>query len=303
MDLDLRLASSFVVLVDEQHFGRAAVRLHVTSSALTKRIQRLERQIGAALIERGPGGVYRVTPAGRRFYAAVGPLLTHADAVRSVTRDHANRYTVRIGFPGGSLATLRERVPFAAIAHEVHLNYPEAHFVCREIEFAALNECLPSEAVDVLWTSAPVHHSEVDSFPLQASSGLVGVVPAHHRLAESGAIDVATFCAEPMLYNPNAPHEWMRPFWLADIRPRKEARLVETYQNSHAAVVHEVASGAAVMTTVALARTGLGPGLRSVDLIGAGRMQMHAARRRTDTRGAVQALITAFGRVPRDACP
>jgi DNA-binding transcriptional LysR family regulator len=41
MELDLLLASTFMVLVDEKHFGRAAARLHLTSSALTKRIQRL----------------------------------------------------------------------------------------------------------------------------------------------------------------------------------------------------------------------------------------------------------------------
>jgi DNA-binding transcriptional LysR family regulator len=46
MDLDLSCVASFLVLLDERHYGRAAAKLNLTSSALSKRIQRLERQVG-----------------------------------------------------------------------------------------------------------------------------------------------------------------------------------------------------------------------------------------------------------------
>ncbi|MFC7648577.1 LysR family transcriptional regulator [Streptosporangium lutulentum] len=59
MDLDLGLVADFLVLVKERHYGRAAGRLHLTSSALTKRIHRLERQLGVALVERSPAGCSR----------------------------------------------------------------------------------------------------------------------------------------------------------------------------------------------------------------------------------------------------
>jgi DNA-binding transcriptional LysR family regulator len=303
MELDLLLVSTFLVLVEEQHFGRAAAQLHLTSSALTKRVQRLERQVGAVLVERGPAGVYCMTAAGRRFADAARPLLAHADAVRSAARRPPDRYTVRIGFPAGGLADLAQCIPFAAIARDVRLAYPEARFTCREIPFPALNQCLPDGAVDVLWTNAPVHHVQVDSFPLRVSSELVGVVPALHPLAERCSVEVSEFCAQPILYNPTAPDEWMRPFWLADIRPRREARLVETYRNHYAAVLHELVSGSAVMTTVAMGGPALGPALRPITLVGAARMRMHAACRRGEARGAVHALITAFAAAPADACP
>jgi hypothetical protein len=54
------------------------------------------------------------------------------------------------------------------------------------------------------------------------------------------------------------------------------------------------------MTSVAGAGLALGPGLRAVTLIGAARMGFHAARRRTDRRGAVLGLIEAFEAVPAD---
>ncbi|WP_424532783.1 LysR family transcriptional regulator [Sphaerisporangium viridialbum] len=86
MDLDLGLVADFLVLVEERHYGRAAVRLHLTSSALTKRIQRLEGQLGVALVERGPAGVLAVTSAGRRFAIAAEPLIAQANAARENVR-------------------------------------------------------------------------------------------------------------------------------------------------------------------------------------------------------------------------
>lgn len=82
MDLDLGCVSSFMVLIEERHFGRAAVRLHMTSSALTKRIQRLEHQVGAVMIERGSMGLVSVTAGGLRFAQQAGPLLDQARAAK-----------------------------------------------------------------------------------------------------------------------------------------------------------------------------------------------------------------------------
>ena len=77
------------------------------------------------------------------------------------------------------------------------------------------------------------------------------------------------------------------PFWLADIRPRREARLVETHATDHEHALLGVAGGETVITSVATSGPLLGPRLRAVTLIGAARMGFHAARRRTDRRGAV----------------
>ena len=299
MELDLGLASSFLVLAEEGHYGRAAARLHLTSPALTKRIQRLERQLGVVLLQRGPAGALRVTAAGLRFADAAGPLLAHAEAARQAARQAPSRYTVRIGVPAGGRATLAG-IGLAKIAHDLHRSYPEAHFTCRDIPFPELDECLDDKTVDVLWTSAPVPNATVDSHPLNVDTARVGVVGARHRWAEAGSVDAGVFCDEPMLFNPAVSEEWMGPFWLADLRPRRDARLVETLASDHEHALLGVAGGDTVMTTVASDGAGVGPGLRAVTLIGAPRMGFHAARRRTDRRGAVLALIEAFEAVPAD---
>jgi DNA-binding transcriptional LysR family regulator len=297
MDLDLSLAASFLVLAEEGHYGRAAARLHMTPSALSKRIQRLERQLGVTIIDRGPAGVLRVTTAGRRFADAAGPLLAHAATVRETARTRPDLYTVRIGFPAGTLASL-SALGLDSVIRDVRRSYPEARFVGREIAFTELTRCLPDQYVDVLWTNSSVRHMAVDSHPTQVGTELIGVVPARHRLAEAGSIDVEQYCEEPMLYGPDLPEEWMAPFWLAGLRSKHEARLVEIAAQDHAGVLRKVAGGDAVMTNVATMRPILGPQLRAVTLLGGPRMGFYAARRSDDHRGAVQELLNAFLAVP-----
>jgi DNA-binding transcriptional LysR family regulator len=293
VDFDLGLAASFLVLVQERHYGRAAARLHVTSPALTKRMQRLERQLGVALIERGPAGVLCVTGGGRRFAEAVGPLLDHADAVRAAAVLGPRPYLVRVGIPAGN-GRLLARIGLRAMVRDLRRSFPEATFGYREVPFPALNDCLSAGSVDVLWTSAPVRHPEVESTPLSVGCPLIGVVAAVHPLAEAGSVAVEDFCDEPMLYNPAISAEWMDPFWLADVRPRREARLVEFAATDQRSVFRKVADGDAGIAIPSIVGPLLPPAVRGVTLVGSPTLRFHAARRRNDRRDAVLALMEAF---------
>lgn len=88
MHLDLNCLESFVVLAEEKHFGRAAARLHLTSAALTKRLQRLERDLKVRLVERDSAGVLALTPEGQRLAADAGPLLAHERVTRTRVTGH-----------------------------------------------------------------------------------------------------------------------------------------------------------------------------------------------------------------------
>jgi DNA-binding transcriptional LysR family regulator len=55
-DLDLALVRSFIVVAEEEHFGRAAAALHVTPSSLSRPVSRLQQQVGARLLDRTPRG-------------------------------------------------------------------------------------------------------------------------------------------------------------------------------------------------------------------------------------------------------
>ncbi len=51
-DIETRLFRHFVVLAEEQHFSRAALRLKISPPTLTHQIKKLESQLGTKLVER-----------------------------------------------------------------------------------------------------------------------------------------------------------------------------------------------------------------------------------------------------------
>jgi DNA-binding transcriptional LysR family regulator len=78
--VELRHLRYFIAVGEEEHFGRAAERLHVAQPALTRQIQQLEEEMGYALFERLKRGV-RLTEAGRSFLKKRGdssPILNVA---------------------------------------------------------------------------------------------------------------------------------------------------------------------------------------------------------------------------------
>ena len=95
--VDPRLLQPFVVLADELHFGRASRRLHLTQSALSQQLQRLERQLGVVLVERDSRRV-ALTPAGQVFLGGARDALEIlAGAVREARHAGRGQTTVRIG--------------------------------------------------------------------------------------------------------------------------------------------------------------------------------------------------------------
>ncbi|HTB57467.1 MAG TPA: LysR family transcriptional regulator [Polyangia bacterium] len=80
--MELRHLRYFVAVADEQHVGRAAARLHVSASPLSRQIHELEREVGAPLLERVGRGV-RLSRAGATFAAEARAILAAVDrAVR-----------------------------------------------------------------------------------------------------------------------------------------------------------------------------------------------------------------------------
>ncbi|MGW1869619.1 LysR family transcriptional regulator [Streptomyces mauvecolor] len=99
MDLLLHLRY-FRTVAEEEHFGRAAERLRVAQPSLSQRIQRLERELGVRLLDRGRTGA-ALTPAGRLVLAEADTLLDAADRLRTLVG--------RV--QGGAAGTLRAAVP------------------------------------------------------------------------------------------------------------------------------------------------------------------------------------------------
>jgi len=96
--MELRHLRYFVVVGEEQHFGRAAERLHVAQPALSRQIQDLERELGFALFDRLPRGV-RLNAAGKLFLTDARRILQDVDEakIRAERIAQGKAGTLRIG--------------------------------------------------------------------------------------------------------------------------------------------------------------------------------------------------------------
>jgi DNA-binding transcriptional LysR family regulator len=104
--MELRHLRYFVGVGEEQHFGRAAARLHVAQPALSRQIQDLEREMGFLLFDRLPRGV-RLSAAGKLFLSDARRILQDVD--------HAKRRAERIAL--GKAGTLRIGIAMALSWH------------------------------------------------------------------------------------------------------------------------------------------------------------------------------------------
>lgn len=71
--MDLRHLRCFLVLAEELHFSRAAERLHMEQSPLSRTIKDLEEELGTALFDRNRRGT-RLTISGQIFFTDIRRL-------------------------------------------------------------------------------------------------------------------------------------------------------------------------------------------------------------------------------------
>ena len=79
--MELRQLEYFVAVAEEANFTRAAARVHISQSGVSAQIARLERELGAPLIDRS-SRTATLTPAGAAVLDHAPQAIASADAVR-----------------------------------------------------------------------------------------------------------------------------------------------------------------------------------------------------------------------------
>ncbi|MBR7831832.1 LysR family transcriptional regulator [Actinospica durhamensis] len=104
MDLDLAQVRAFLATADRLHFGQAAEDLSLSQQALSKRIARLEAELGLPLFLRSRQTV-ELTEAGQRFLEPARQLVAAGDRAVAAAR-HVER-PLRIDVWGHLFAPMR----------------------------------------------------------------------------------------------------------------------------------------------------------------------------------------------------
>jgi DNA-binding transcriptional LysR family regulator len=94
---------AFLIALEEGSFNRAALRLRVSQSTLSRQMQVLENEIGGALLERTTAGI-RPTDAGYALAASLPRVLADYDAAIEEARRLARgqRDLIRLGYLGSA---------------------------------------------------------------------------------------------------------------------------------------------------------------------------------------------------------
>jgi len=206
--LDLRKLRYFVAVADTENVGRAAARLHVSPSPLSRQIAALEDHLGTALFTRERKRL-KLTPAGRQLLDDAQALLGQARRLETRVRDAAldRSGSLAIGFVEGAV---HGGVLQAAIKRFVRAD-PSATIELTNLRSREQFEALRTGSIDVGFTySPPMHDVPGCVASLMLDEAFVLAMPVGHRLAKRRfdvhALDGAPFIGLPQAVFGEARH-------------------------------------------------------------------------------------------------
>ena len=170
---------SFLAVAEELNFRRAADRLAVDQSALTRRIQKLEADLGVALFERTTRAV-STTEAGRLLQIRAARLLAEAGDAAEATRSAARGETGRLRIAYMAFAAT-ELMP--AALRSFRETQPGVSVALSYMPTQAQKAALARDEVDLGFLVGPFAHPEFEVATLRAERLCVLGRPDHPLLA------------------------------------------------------------------------------------------------------------------------
>lgn len=190
--MELRQLRLFSAVAEELHFGRAALRLHLSQPALTYQIQRIEKDLGFRLFDRSKRRV-ELTLAGEALFDGARVLLADADQLVETARrvDRGEVGVLRIGCVASVLYSL-----FPGVVRTTREAYPDIQLIVAEKKTGDQIKALQTGRLDVGLIHLPVGGSPgLEVVPLFIERFGIAL-PDDHRLVEQEPISLADLAHE-----------------------------------------------------------------------------------------------------------
>ncbi|MCZ8389561.1 LysR family transcriptional regulator [Achromobacter xylosoxidans] len=192
--MDLRQLRYFVVLANQEHFGKAASVLHVAQPALTRQIRLLEEELGVQLFVRHSRGASPTEEAAFLLERAAF-LLRYAEQLKqdmsALQRNPSG--PIAIGIAPGLAMTLA-----APLTRAVRERLPDVRLRFVQAFSPALHDMLLKGQVDLAILNGPVPLANLTTYPF-LTEGLSLIGPARDKKARTAAIPLQRLADAPLI--------------------------------------------------------------------------------------------------------
>jgi DNA-binding transcriptional LysR family regulator len=248
--IELRQLRYFVAVAEELHFGRAAERLHMSQSPLSRAIRELERELGVVLFVRTTRRV-ELTPAGSLLLERTRRALAEIDGAVADARHltGSGDGVLRLGHGPFSGA------PATRIVEVLQAERPE--LIMRLVQEMTPDSLRRVGAHDLAAAVVMESHAAARRYAIRVDvlrdEPLLAALPRSHRYASEAAIPISEFVAEPVLL-PREPAGLLFNAWLRSVLRAHGFELEQTMASASAPWdrrLPPVANGEAVAVMVA----------------------------------------------------
>lgn len=206
--MDLRDLQYFAVVAEHQNMGRAAEVLDLSATALSKCLRRLEKSVGAQLIQRAPKGIV-LTAAGAALLKRIGTLQGTLNDVRHEAVDlaHGRAGHVHVGAFGPNEGRLAHA--YVALLKEA----PSITLKVAAGDNNVFSNMLHKGQIDFCITGPRLLSPAEFVLEQLYDDSIVVVAAAHHRLAILKQLSVTDLAGERWVSQDNMalPH-WQELF-------------------------------------------------------------------------------------------
>jgi DNA-binding transcriptional LysR family regulator len=217
--MDLRELRYFVVLAEERHFGRAAERLYVAQSGLSKTIRRAEAELDVELFARTRRHV-ELTAAGATLLAYAHDVIGAFEKVESTAAAARSGMVGRLSLASSPVARYNLVAP---ILERFTASSPDVHLWRREQLADAIFEDLLAGVLDVGITFCTPCPEGLLCEPLRDVELRV-LLSSSHPLAGRGPVELQELRAERFLMSaPGALARYAHAFEAAGFEPQPTA--------------------------------------------------------------------------------